>query len=651
MLNSSGRFRPSFAFSHWVWALPILLIAATLAIRQIDLYPPTVDEFFSMNDAGWLAEHRWSPGQILESLMMDGPQHTPGYFLLLGAWGSLTTTEVAMGRVLTLFAALLSMAMVYRLAQDFVAPAAGIFVLIVLASNTFANFYYAHTRMYPLLMLLACLTLWLYLRIVTAARKPKALDYAGLLLATYALANIHAFSATFLLTLAVYHIVFAPKNRRWLLTAGVMTCAVMLFAPYALLLLEGYDQFTKARADLITDGVAAIGVWLTLATNNAPTLLLLSIAGMALAYAQSREKPGPVVWLVAPYLLLLALVAETTEAITIGGMRYQLAGMPLFALCVASGLAALHRMRRWLGALALLWLAAGLAFQRQANWWDYLPGRSLAFSQPPTQVLSRMARAAEPTPALLGYPFDSFYAGFALRQGGYINYSQGQHYFDRHGIAIHAGDDFDAVADYARLHALNAPTLWHFYRQPLLGDEQAGQVARLLDELHYSPCARLNIGKDTVVAQYAWTILQCSPPESIATYKSALVDYDIFGWRLDADSRSLQFVDRWNALGGADLSAYNMSWQLIDADWQKAAQLDLPLVNEGALRQFSVDAADAPAGSYRLMLAVYDRDSGERLAWQDEAPGMAALLSVELPLAPDACKSPVIESGTVYVRV
>ena len=33
---------------HWIWAVPILLVVAALSLRQIDLYPPTADEFFSM---------------------------------------------------------------------------------------------------------------------------------------------------------------------------------------------------------------------------------------------------------------------------------------------------------------------------------------------------------------------------------------------------------------------------------------------------------------------------------------------------------------------------------------------------------------------------------------------------------------------------
>ena len=617
--------------SHWLCALPILLLAAALGSQQVDLYPPTVDEFFSMNDAGWLADEAWSPAQIIDSLLKDGPQHTPGYFLLLSAWGSLTNTEIALGRLLTLYCALLTLALVFRLGKDFIAPVGGLIALLVFASNAFANFYYAHARMYPLLMLCACIVLWLYLRLASRPAPPRKRDCAALFISTYALVNTHAFSAAFLLSLGIHHLVFVKKDRRWLLIALAITAAVILFLPWALLLLEGYDQFTRPRADVLRDGADAIATWLKLATNDAPLLLLPSIAGLAVGAIRGRAKPKPHFFLILPFLLCLALAAMSTEAITRGGMRYQLAGMPLFALFIAAGLTALYRVRRWLAVTALLWLVAGLMFQRHANWWDYLPGRSLAFSQPPTQVLSRLARSAEMQPALLGFPLDSFYSQFALREGGYINYAQAQHYFDRHGIAIEATDDAAAFDYQARQHALNAPAIWHFYRAPHLSEPNASLVLDLFDELGYAPCAQFTIGKDTVVDQYRWRILGCQPPSPIKAIQGENLRYEFFGATVDPERGTLRFVDRWQAVDASRLRGMNLSWQLISADWRNVAQLDLPLVNAGDLRHFSIDISAAPAGDYRLMAIVYDSANGAKQAWHlpgSDNPAMAELAAL-----------------------
>ena len=160
--------------------MPVLLIVAALAVRQIDLYPPTADEFFSMNNAGWLRNSPYSPLDILQSLQQYSPNHTPGYFMLLSAWGRLTAYDVALGRVLTIFTGLLALAVTYRLARDFVAPVAGLFAVIIVASSAFYNFYYAHVRMYPLLVLASGIALWLYLRITHQQKRVKRSDCLAL---------------------------------------------------------------------------------------------------------------------------------------------------------------------------------------------------------------------------------------------------------------------------------------------------------------------------------------------------------------------------------------------------------------------------------------------------------------------------------------
>ena len=66
---------------YWVWAIPILLVVASLAFRQIDVFPPTTDEFFSMYNAGWLANGAYSPEQVVQSLRRHSPDHTPLYFV------------------------------------------------------------------------------------------------------------------------------------------------------------------------------------------------------------------------------------------------------------------------------------------------------------------------------------------------------------------------------------------------------------------------------------------------------------------------------------------------------------------------------------------------------------------------------------------
>ena len=163
--------------SHWIGAVPILLAVAALGAYHSDLYPPAIDEFYSMHNAGWADDGAFSPVEVLQSLRRNSPNHSPLYFLILSLWGQLTVPDLMLARILSILFALLSLSMIYRLARDFVGPAAGIFALLLACSNAFYNYYITYARMYTLLVFLSALVLWIYLRIVDKQAIAKRRDF------------------------------------------------------------------------------------------------------------------------------------------------------------------------------------------------------------------------------------------------------------------------------------------------------------------------------------------------------------------------------------------------------------------------------------------------------------------------------------------
>ena len=170
------RLKPKI-LDHWALAAAVILVVAALSIRQIDKYMLGFDASYSIVNAGWAADTAFSPLDTLDFLYASSPDQGPLYFLLLNLWGNLVGHEIALARVLTIFSALLSLAMMYRLGRDAVSPIAGAFAVIIMASNAFYGFYLAHVRFYPLLVLLSTIVIWLYLRIVDMERAPKRRDY------------------------------------------------------------------------------------------------------------------------------------------------------------------------------------------------------------------------------------------------------------------------------------------------------------------------------------------------------------------------------------------------------------------------------------------------------------------------------------------
>ena len=97
MANSSSAL--DRIFRHWAWAIPVILIVAALSIRQFDFYKPSLDEFYSLNSAGLVIDGPLSPMVLISRLHLDAPDHMPGYFLFLSAWGNLVSSDLAIARV------------------------------------------------------------------------------------------------------------------------------------------------------------------------------------------------------------------------------------------------------------------------------------------------------------------------------------------------------------------------------------------------------------------------------------------------------------------------------------------------------------------------------------------------------------------------
>ena len=611
--------------THWIAALPILLIVAWLALRQIDAYPAAVDEFWSMFNAGWLAESDYAPSDVMASLRRYSPDHTPLYFLLLNLWGKLAGHALAVGRVLSALCSLMALSLAYRLARDYVAATAGLLALAVFCGNAFFNFYIADLRMYPLLVLLSGLALWLYLRMVKLKHPPRQRDYLALGACALCLIGTHVFAALFLAMLGAYHLIFVSKDRRWLWIALSLGVGAALNAPWLLQMLGDIDAVSESKAHVAIGGIDAIGRWLAVVGNDQPLLPLLSAVGLALAARQRRFKPGPQHIMFIFFALALGGVAETTALILRDSMRHHLAGWLPYVLFCAAGLHALYLARRWLAWLAVGWLLAGVVFQASASWWHYIVLRSLVFTQPPTHIISRLALDSSPRPAVFAYPYDQFYAPFALEHAGNKGYSQREHYFTRHGIAASGGGDIDAFDEFARRVSIDSPLIWHVTPAATPADDAAHGVLRAL---HYEPCDAFPVGGYTLVHSYMWRQLDCALPDAAVKGETERIAYQFHTATLDEQGGSLRFVDLWQPRGEHDLSAWSLSHQLIGEDWQRVAGLDLPLVHAGKLRRFSIDISGAPTGSYRLMLVLYNRNDGQRASWTGNIGGAPDMLTL-----------------------
>lgn len=487
---------------HWVWAIPVLLMVWMLAVRQIDLYPPTPDEFFSLHNAGGLVDTPYSPIEILQSIQQNSPQHTIGYFLLLSVWGNVISWDIAITRVLTICFGLLSLTMMVRLAWDVIHPIAGIYMIVIASGTAFYAFYLPHTRMYPIIVFLATVTMWLYIRIVFKLRQPQPRDYMALFVAVFALVNTHVFSSIFLIMLGLYHLIFVRRSKKWYRVIYAVCLAVMLFLPYIGVIVTGMEVAVGSRVTTAISSAQAIQVWLTIMFNNSLPLLIITIIGIVIAHRYLTFERG---YHIAPgvlYVIIIGLGSVFPTVITQSGMRYLLGGWSPFLLLMVSGWFGLYLWRKWTIILLPIWLIAGLFFNTGAHWEDFIAGRVDAFRNIPIHAVSRFARDSNKFPVMI---FRENISHLDLNRRGI---SQRTYYLEPYTKDINVIPEID---DWNRLIddlITNEPVIWLVYRPSNTSSAGIETMNDMMDREHQL-CDKKIVGVETIVEQYQWIDQTC----------------------------------------------------------------------------------------------------------------------------------------------
>ena len=590
------------------------------------------DAAHSIFAAGWVAESSYSPADVLNALYSITPDQGPLYFLLLNQWGYLVGHEIAVARVLAIFCGLMSLAMMYRLGRDAVSPVAGTFAVIVLASNAFFGFYYAHVRFYPLLVLLSTIVIWLYLRIAVVERAPKRRDYVALICACAALVSTHAFGFLLYIVCALYHLLLVRKNGRWLAVVVAAVAALIVASPIISVMLTKGVDFAVAGHGPRADGLGEIyAAWLNVTANGSPLVVVLTAGGAAIAWHQKTVALERTTLQFFVLLLLgIALASFFTRILDVGLMRHLSAGIPIAVLFQAAALNALYRKRKPFGVLVCLWAIAGILFAGSADWSLYIQGRIDSYQLPPWHLISRVAQQTDDQAHIIAYPLSKK----LTTPYPWTTVSLHTRWFVQRDIEFQPVSSSEQIESYLRRDVDPGEPFWLVYQRSVIEATKLTEIEAVMDELGYQACRTVRLPTTTEMVSYRWISFDCEPPAPVILSATDTIDYELFGTALDSASSRLFFSDRWTAKVESLADKLNMSFQLIGDEWDNVAQLDLPLVNAGELRQFWIDVAAVPAGRYRLMVVVYDSYSGERQDWVENEGTVAAMLQlaeIEIP--------------------
>jgi hypothetical protein len=361
----------------WRWLMVLLLLVYTASVVDwLSADSFWFDEVTSIYYAGGFSEGGpQSLSEAIESQLnedMADETNPPGYYISLFFWiRAVGTSEFAV-RAFSLLAGALTIAVVYRLDVNLHGQYAGFAAALLLGMCAFYIYYMHEARSYGLYVLFVVLSLALYHHLLTA-QWPSGLLFGGFTLAVAGLMYSHYLGFIVIAAAGLYHVLLAPKNRRWLWLSLCVGGAAALFSPWVTYALRAFDhvETNTAREAIALGFVPLIGELATRFANQSPLLLLTLLA---LAIPASRYA-----WfMLAVTFLLTALANEWLGFIS--DMHYMLATFPLLALVAGQGVA---RLRRYGAVLLVLWGASGLWFARSPvmepqSWHVHLPWSQLA---------------------------------------------------------------------------------------------------------------------------------------------------------------------------------------------------------------------------------------------------------------------------------
>lgn len=614
---------------YWL-LIPVLLLLAALVIRNLDADLLWIDELYSVGNIGAVYRVPFSPAQVWESVQQNSPQHTPGYFFLLSGWAWLVGWSPFALRALSLFFSLLAVVWTYRVGRDWISPHAGLYAALVLGMGAFFVHFSHEIRMYTLIAALTIFVLWQYRRIITPQHRPALWEWLLLFVGGLGLIYSHVIGAIPLAAVGLYHLLFVPKNRRWLVVVAVFALVGLLFLPWVGVILSGAEYGSRGDAALQPLQFFPATFYLFSSGNPLELLLLIGLAVVALAVHKRRAWE---LWffLVAMFVLTVAM-NEVTNIITPNRTRYLIPMWPVLALLVGLGLSVAERRRWLLPVFLLVWVIVGVWNTLDQDFLGWMDGPRHVVDFPPLEeMVEEVNELAEPA---------DFLVTFARHQHVFERFkfvSIGEYYF--HDLDVNSFrvtlPDPRPVADIRRdmLAAVGKRlTVWFAYEPEI--DAAMLQVYRQVLEENYRLCGSAFDSPDLRIERYDYASFAClDQPETapVLRYDAGVTLADV---RVEAGADNvLRVAAGWDVAETVPPNTYSVSLKLHpvgDSSGAFVGQADYGLRSVGFGWQLAeLPLTDVPPGDYTLMATVYDWRLGPRLL----ATGADGAQGEELPVA------------------
>ncbi len=610
---------------HVSWlAVAVLLFAGYFGMTHIDAPTILIDELLSFGNMGGF-NPPYSPAQIVQTLNHHSPDHVPVWYVLAAGLAHFTGWSQAALRATSVLTSLLMFALVYRFAAESFERRTALVALFLLCTNEAVLHYMYRIRMYPLVMLLAILHVWIYWRL--AHHSAPRLSWLLFVLTAAASVYTHLFAVLLLIGLGINHLFFAARTRRWWQLIVAWVASGLFFLPYLPQVLSGFDHNLKNNS---TDSVLDVALRLLADLVNGPSKYWLWIPLLvALAYAVHRKPSDRFFALLRISMIgcagFLLLKLALDEAL-VTRIRYL---FPVwFALVIPLAYALTAAPRWFLGLFVLAWCIGSYS--------DLHPRRVPAASNSVIfrpDALQSLAALPEPMDIIVNI-FDSANPTFKIRHHGF---SAADMYLREQGLdSMTLNTTAGAESVYGALYRNHA--------RFMIGTDPsnpAPHYAGLIDLMlrDYVACASLINEPTMQVTHYVDRSLGCEHQPAPITYDSQITVIDRFARYLPKEKR-LQILTWIDTANRQQQLEYNVSWQIITPNWRNVRQIDKHLHDSSVLPwsriEMSTDGIEP--GDYRLMLILYRSDNGAKSAYRDPSSGQESgfLPVLEFTISPDS---------------
>jgi len=554
----------------------------------------------------------WSIPQTLDSVAERSSDHAPLYFVLLNIWAHITGRDLFNFRLLSLFFGMLSLAFTYRLALSSCGKGAALNAAILTASMAYFLYYSLEVRMYSLLIMLTALVACAYWRVSISTAEARGRHWLALTLASAAIINVHYFGFFVLAAIVLHHLIFAPKDRRWLQVCLAMAAAGLFFLPWLPVALHSLALRSIPDTDVLTlfEAIPAV----LSPYSNGLMLPWLLVGGVFVFNYKRLGASQRYIFAIALILLGIILLAnEFGDLIIARRLRYTIVLALIWNCALALALTMLPRWT-WLRIPALaIWIIAGLIYSDSTDMLLYT--NRLADGQehvPPFQHLV-YDPAINPRPddfvvgvhadtPLIDIRFD-FYAGkhplgFAL-------------------IHMWINEDGELETQYndTRYPDLQSLADWDFpiwlVYNPAQTDFEGMDVYADVVQPNFQRCKRFVESENAVVDMYLAKGILC---ELFTDDAPLEINYDggnhleNIATELAAGELRVSFL--WAEILQND---YAFSLQVFDENGFTGVQLDAVIAGT-PVHNFALDISSLPRGEYLLNLIVYGFESGKKVA-------------------------------------